>query len=207
MQVPGEAKRYRYDLFPEFRKNRPAEALAVDVDLRRMAGKPVEIKFQLAGIPDRKRGPLKFTVSTTVPMTEKQRVTAAIEAQKVCPVSGQPLGSMGKPIPVTIGKQTYYVCCAGCVDALKENSAKFLGKKPNMKVVHATEADAAAVARQKTCPVMDEPLDAMGGPYKTVVEGQIIYLCCPGCARKLHENPAKYFTKLRDQGVTPPRSQ
>ena len=35
--------------------------------------------------------------------------------QKTCPVTGQPLGSMGAPVPVTVNGQTIYLCCEGCV--------------------------------------------------------------------------------------------
>ena len=34
--------------------------------------------------------------------------------QRTCPVTGEDLGSMGKPIPVTLKGQTVYVCCRGC---------------------------------------------------------------------------------------------
>lgn len=35
--------------------------------------------------------------------------------QKTCPVTGQPLGSMGAPVPVTWNGETIYLCCEGCV--------------------------------------------------------------------------------------------
>ncbi len=34
--------------------------------------------------------------------------------QKTCPVTGEELGSMGKPVPVALKGQTVYVCCRGC---------------------------------------------------------------------------------------------
>ncbi len=210
-------------------------------------------------------------------MTKAQQMATAIDSQGTCPVSGQPLGKMGKPIPVTVGGETLYVCCAGCIDAVKSNPTKYFAKKPQLVVTKATDADAAAIARQKNCPVMDEPLggmgpplkvtglgrdvflccqgclkslekepqkylaklpplprpsvtkatqvdaqfvaaqklcpvmdeplDAMGGPYKTVVDGRVVYLCCPGCAKKLHATPAVFLQKLADQGITPPTAR
>lgn len=50
------------------------------------------------------------------------------EKQKVCPVSGEPLGSMGKPMKVTVEGKDIFVCCEGCVDAVKENPDKYLKK-------------------------------------------------------------------------------
>lgn len=281
VQIEGDAKRYRYDLFPEAGQDNLAKSLAVAVDLSRIAGRKIELTYQLIGVSGAERKPLQFTATGMVPMTEAQQVAAAIAAQKTCPVSGQPLGGMGKPIPVTVGDQTVYVCCAGCIDAVKENPAKyfpqqqvkltvtkateadaaaikeqklcpvmdeplggmgtplkvtglgrdvflcckgcvkFLEKEPQKylaklpplpnaekpEVVKATKADAQFVAAQKLCPVMDEPLDAMGGPYRTVVEGRVVYLCCPGCARKLHADPTGYLAKLTRQGVSPPAAK
>ena len=52
------------------------------------------------------------------------------EQQKVCPVSGQPLGSMGKPYKVTVNGQEVLLCCQGCERGIKENPEKYLAKLP-----------------------------------------------------------------------------
>ncbi len=46
--------------------------------------------------------------------------------QRTCPVTQEPLGSMGKPIRVTVGGQSIFVCCEGCVAAVKRNPDKYL---------------------------------------------------------------------------------
>ena len=48
--------------------------------------------------------------------------------QKTCPVTGEDLGSMGKPIPVTVKGQTIYVCCQGCVRQVQRDPDTFLRK-------------------------------------------------------------------------------
>ena len=53
---------------------------------------------------------------------------AAAQKQKVCPVSDQPLGSMGKPYKVTVKGQTVFLCCSGCEDDLKKDPDKYLAK-------------------------------------------------------------------------------
>ena len=53
---------------------------------------------------------------------------AAAEKQKVCPVSGEPLGAMGKPYKTTVKGQTVFLCCDGCEDELKKNPEKYLAK-------------------------------------------------------------------------------
>jgi hypothetical protein len=59
-------------------------------------------------------------------LTPEQRQIA--ETQKTCPVSGEPLGSMGVPIPVEVQGQTVLVCCDGCDEQVKENPEKYLAK-------------------------------------------------------------------------------
>jgi hypothetical protein len=37
------------------------------------------------------------------------------EAQRQCPVSGEPLGSMGTPVKVMVKDQPVFLCCKNCV--------------------------------------------------------------------------------------------
>jgi hypothetical protein len=39
---------------------------------------------------------------------------AAAKAQKVCPITGEPLGSMGLPIKKVVDGTPVFLCCAGC---------------------------------------------------------------------------------------------
>ncbi len=133
LRIEGMAKRYRYDLFPETGRNEVADSLSVAVNLSRIAGKDVEVSYQLIGLQGTGRKPLQFTMSVEVPRTQAQLVAVAIKKQKICPVSEQPLGSMGKPILVTVGKQSVYVCCDGCIDAVKKNPGKYLATKPTLR--------------------------------------------------------------------------
>jgi hypothetical protein len=71
-------------------------------------------------------------------------------------------------------------------------------------VFKVSAADAPYITAQKRCPVMDEPLNAMGGPYKVNAAGKAIYICCPGCAKKIAAQPQKYLDILAKQGVNAP---
>ncbi len=53
---------------------------------------------------------------------------AAAEKQKLCPVSGNLLGSMGTPCKVTVKDQVVFLCCPGCEGKIKENPDKYLAK-------------------------------------------------------------------------------
>ncbi|MEQ8835218.1 MAG: hypothetical protein RID07_00265 [Lacipirellulaceae bacterium] len=78
------------------------------------------------------------------------------------------------------------------------------GEQVRPGVFKATLADAQAIDAQKVCPVMDEPLGGMGAPLKVDVKGQAVYICCAGCAKKLHADPDAYLIKLKKMGVKPP---
>lgn len=45
-----------------------------------------------------------------------------------CPVSGEKLGSMGKPIVIQHEGREVRLCCPGCVDKFKQDPAKYLKK-------------------------------------------------------------------------------
>ena len=53
---------------------------------------------------------------------------AAAEKQRVCPVSGQLLGSMDKPYKVTVKGVTVFLCCKGCESAITKDPDKYLAK-------------------------------------------------------------------------------
>jgi Cu(I)/Ag(I) efflux system membrane fusion protein len=51
--------------------------------------------------------------------------------QKLCPVTGQPLGSMGLPARVVVGNRVVFLCCEGCEPELKRDPNKYLSKLPD----------------------------------------------------------------------------
>lgn len=57
-----------------------------------------------------------------------QQATAPYGGQKLCPVTGDELGSMGAPIPVNVRGQTIWVCCRGCVAKVQRDPDKYLRK-------------------------------------------------------------------------------
>jgi hypothetical protein len=55
---------------------------------------------------------------------------ALAEKQETCPVSGEPLGSMGKPHKVTVSGRGVFLCCQGCEGEIKGDPEKYLAKLP-----------------------------------------------------------------------------
>ena len=52
-------------------------------------------------------------------------------AQKLCPVTGEPLGSMGVPIKMMVKGRAVFLCCEGCRDAVNEDPDGILKKLKN----------------------------------------------------------------------------
>jgi Cu(I)/Ag(I) efflux system membrane fusion protein len=49
-------------------------------------------------------------------------------AQRICPVTGAALGSMGVPVKITLRGQTVFLCCEGCVGKAKRSPDEMLKK-------------------------------------------------------------------------------
>jgi YHS domain-containing protein len=56
-----------------------------------------------------------------------------IAQQKTCPVSDQPLGSMGKPVKVIYKGRTVFLCCRGCKKTFLADPEKYLKKLDEKK--------------------------------------------------------------------------
>ncbi len=100
--------------------------------------------------------------------------------QRLCPVTGEELGSMGSPIPVTISGRTIHVCCEACVASVKKNPAKYFAKvaqelKPfsNREEMSRTGSFTPRdqAPPQLLCPVTGEELGSMGPPIPVTVSG------------------------------------
>ncbi|MDP6555921.1 MAG: hypothetical protein QGG71_14725 [Pirellulaceae bacterium] len=189
----GDRRTFRYDLYSPGRGAPSPNRLYLAVDLSRVPDRGVSITVALQGL-----GPQPIEFSTPFQRTQTlEQIT--ILRQRICPVSGKLLGSMGQPPKVTIDKRDVYLCCAGCESTLRRNPQLHLAKlapTAPTKATKATKADATAIARQQTCPVMDEPLNSTGGPWKVIVVGEPVFVCCKGCIRKVQEQPALYLSKV-----------
>jgi len=116
---------------------------------------------------------------------KRDQLRAAV--QEICPVSGGKLGSMGAPIKVQMGKETVFLCCKGCM--------KKKVKPEHWATIHANVAKAQGI-----CPVMKKKLPK--NPKWTVVDGQIVYICCPGCDKKIAADPPKFLRAIDELYAT-----
>ncbi len=53
---------------------------------------------------------------------------ALAEKQKICPVSGEPLGAMGPPKKINVAGREIFICCPSCKEAVTDEPAKYLAK-------------------------------------------------------------------------------
>ena len=106
---------------------------------------------------------------------------------ETCLVSGEKLGSMGKPYILVQEGREFQFCCQGCEKDFKADQAKFVAAfdKAFTKVKRYT---------LKTCLVSGEELGSMGKPHVFVYKGQEVKLCCKSCLKDFQKKPAK-FTK------------
>ncbi|MEL6105082.1 MAG: hypothetical protein AAFU85_03565 [Planctomycetota bacterium] len=108
-------------------------------------------------------------------------------AQKICPVSGEPLGSKGDPVKVKVGKHEHaFLCCQECTGG--KLSAE------HWKTIQRNLAKA-----QGTCPVMEKPVDETMS--FAIVNGRKIFVCCPPCIEKIEKDPEDFVAKL-DRQIT-----
>ena len=57
-------------------------------------------------------------------------------------------------------------------------------------------ADRALAQRQRLCPITQMPLGSMGVPYKMVVQGNPLFLCCEACKAKVDSDPQAVLKKV-----------
>ncbi|MBX9622638.1 MAG: efflux RND transporter periplasmic adaptor subunit [Gemmataceae bacterium] len=137
------------------------------------------------------------------------------EAQRECPVlPGSALGSMGKPVKVTVNGKTVFLCCPGCNETATAEPDKVLAKAQALKAGVAEPADTneseirAELAKlsgpdrklaekQRLCPVSGERLGSMGVPVKLTVGGKEAFVCCKGCTKSVEAKPQEMLGKVR----------
>jgi Cu(I)/Ag(I) efflux system membrane fusion protein len=63
--------------------------------------------------------------------------------------------------------------------------------------VELSEEDQKLVQSQKLCPITGKPLGSMGMPFKVVLQGVPVLLCCDGCESQARRDEAKTIEKAK----------
>ena len=124
---------------------RPVSFLGNTIDLSRVPATGAKVEFQIAGLPEEAEKTATFTVPFAVPVpivlappapkgqifvgTSTKADAPAIAVQKVCPVSREPLGSMGAPLKVSRDGKAIFLCCKNCLKQVQTNPDKYFGAR------------------------------------------------------------------------------
>ncbi len=78
-------------------------------------------------------------------------------AQRICPVTGQPLGSMGVPFKTMLGQQPVFLCCKGCLGKAKRRADEILKTLATPAATAPAETAPAGTAPAKAAPAEAQP--------------------------------------------------
>jgi hypothetical protein len=138
MQVRGNPQIFRAPLHyvAPAAGSREQDYLAAAVDLTHVRDGDMQVTLNLENLPLPHRPKVSFAQTfalskaklpvTLAALSESDRT--GIARQRVCPVTGAPLGSMGDPIKVLIDDRPLYLCCQGCVTKVRTNPETYLAK-------------------------------------------------------------------------------
>lgn len=110
--------------------------LSAPVDLSRVKDGDFAATIKLANLPRENRPGTSFTQPVVLSKGKPQVTLATVDEtdqagiarQRVCPVTGEPLDSMGGPVKVLVGGQPVYLCCKGCLGKVKTDPEGILRK-------------------------------------------------------------------------------
>ncbi len=114
---------------------------------------------------------------------QRKALSGRPKTQVTCPVSGDKVDR--KSYVEEQGRKVYF-CCDGC--------AKKYARAPKKYAV----ALANSYTYQTTCPVMGEEINPK--VFAKTASGLDVYFCCRGCEKRLFADPAKYASKMAEQG-------
>lgn len=105
-----------------------------------------------------------------------------------CLISGESLGSMGKPHVLAADGQEIKFCCKSCVKEYEQDKPGYLRK--------LAQAEASARAYPLTNCLVTGKDFVHGNPYVFAWEGQQIKLCCEDCLKDFKNEPVKFLKKI-----------
>jgi hypothetical protein len=89
---------------------------------------------ETAPAPDAEASPDAASALDPEELEEVQKLPADQQAlaikQVSCPISGEHLGSMGKPVVQTVEGKTFFLCCKSCVKEVQADPKAALAKLP-----------------------------------------------------------------------------
>jgi len=183
-----EQQRYSYplDVCPvsgeKFTEESPAVSFVVEGRLVRTCCPKCEKKV--------KADPQKYIAKIDAAVIEQQLPLYPLDK---CVVSGEELGSAGKPVELVRGTRLVRLCCKDCIKTFDKDPGKYMAR-----------IDEAMIAKQResypfqTCVVSGEALDSMGKPIDRLYGTTLVRMCCKGCIKEFEKSPEKFLTRIHE---------
>lgn len=110
--------------------------LSAPVDLSRVNAGELMATVKLANLPLKNRPGISFVQNVVLSRAKPQVALARLDQsdragiarQRVCPVTGAVLGSMGDPTKVLVDEQPLYLCCKACLGKVQSDPEAYLRK-------------------------------------------------------------------------------
>jgi Cu(I)/Ag(I) efflux system membrane fusion protein len=83
-------------------------------------------------------------------------------------------------------------------DAVRPSMGQDEDAKVKAGLAKLSSADRKIAQAQKVCPVLRNPLGAMGRPFKVMLDGQSVFLCCKGCEAEAREHIDQTLRTVRE---------
>lgn len=142
------------------------------------ATRTVDVRYDMENLDHRLRPGMFATVRLKTPVAETpmfqnvrrgmappegktvRLANRTVAEQKVCPVTGARLGSMGDPLAVDVDGRKVWTCCATCPPKLKSQPARYLARlepPPRDQVLSVPESAVIDTGTYKVVYVESEP--------------------------------------------------
>ena len=135
------------------------------------------------------------------PFTQKNAKATSQDGYplEVCPVSGEKLGTMGKPYIFKHEGREVRLCCQGCLDTFKKDPEKYLKKMDQTCIDNQKEIypfTACVVSGKKFA-------DQKEAPYDFLYGRQLVRLASKDYLDEFNKNPEQYVKKIQESMKRP----
>lgn len=115
-------------IYPQLNTETRTNRIRVTIDNADLLLRPGMFATVRVRTPLSETEPFKTQIAQRQQPPETADKATLVAFQRICPVTGLALGSMGAPIKVTAGDRTAYLCCAGCEEAFHANPDAYFAK-------------------------------------------------------------------------------
>lgn len=213
MQVRGNPTLFQNPLryLPPIPGSSDGDCLQALVDVTQIHDGDMQVTVELSNLPydlQEPRAQLRQIFALTrTPQAENEAFVAAGNSLQAVQRTGNELTSWDAGRTQNARASSAHAAC--CEDCKKEPDGSLeqvarpdaVQRAPNgspaLRAEQTTADDRLAIESQRFCPVMRQPLSARGTPWKVLVDGQPVFVCCRECISQVEMQPAAYLAEAR----------